>query len=257
MSSARVTCDNSATAPAASALCDWGSHLRLWSITIVGLALDLWSKQWAFQTLRQGGKQPLIPHVLSFETALNSGALFGIGSGQTAFFIGASMLALGLVLWMFIQNPPHRRLLQIALGGILAGALGNMYDRITVRLISPGQFGLRTDQGRVGRYCQLIEADAERISVKEYPPAPDERLYTLSGDDRAAAERPAGYVRDFIKINTTFRGKQLWPWVFNVADMLLVVGVSILAIHLWTDRRQPDHAASGSSEDADEPAAQD
>lgn len=223
----------------------------------MGLALDLWSKQWAFHTLRQGGKQPLIPHVLSFETALNSGALFGIGSGQTAFFIVASMLALGLVLWMFIQNPPHRRLLQIALGGILAGAMGNMYDRVTVRLISPGRTGLRTDKGVIGRYCELIKTDAETISIKEFPAAPDKPLYILSGDDRAAALNPVGYVRDFIKINTTFKGKQLWPWVFNVADMLLVVGVSILAIHLWTDRRHPDHAASGSSEDADEPAAQD
>jgi signal peptidase II len=39
-----------------------------------------------------------------------------------------------------------------------------------------------------------------------------------------------GYVRDFIFVSIRAGGKELWPWVFNVADMALVVGVAGLLI---------------------------
>jgi len=45
-------------------------------------------------------------------------------------------------------------------------------------------------------------------------------------------------VRDFIKISQKwFGGRDLWPWVFNVADMLLVGGVAVLAVRLLFERR--------------------
>jgi signal peptidase II len=228
-------------------LADPASHLRLWSTAVIGLTLDLWSKSWAFQTLGQGEHRTVIPGLLEMQTMLNDGALFGIGAGRTTFFIIASLLALALVLWMFAQNPPKRWLLQIALGGILAGALGNMYDRVTVRLV--GAF-VPTQQGRAFRYFEPVEDDGHTITLREYAPRRHDALvHQLSGTAREQAEAPAGHVRDFIKINTTapnwswlpkaIRGKELWPWVFNVADTLLVGGVLILAIHLWTDRKRP------------------
>lgn len=246
-----------------SALYDRGSHARLWSVTILGLVLDLWSKQWAFAELRQGGHRSLIPHVLEFQTMLNPGALFGIGQGQTLFFIVASLLALALVLWMFAQNPPERRFLQIALGGILAGALGNMYDRVNVRLIPQS---VRTGSGGLTAiYFQQLDDDGKTMTIQEFPPSPQSRRMQLTGTARDKAAQQYGYVRDFIKINTTapnwnwipqrWRGKELWPWVFNVADTLLVVGVSILAIHLWTDRKHPVHAKSASADDSTAPDA--
>lgn len=235
-------------------LTDPASHARLWITAAIGLTLDLWSKSWAFNTLGQGEHRTLIPSVLELQTMLNDGALFGIGAGRTTFFIIASLLALALVLWMFAQNPPRRWLLQIALGGILAGALGNMYDRVTVRLV--GAY-VPTERGRAFRYFEPIKDDGRTITLREYPPhLPDAITHQLTGTARDHAEAPAGHVRDFIKINTTapdwswlpaaIRGKELWPWVFNVADMLLVGGVIILAIHLWTDRKKPhDSGESG------------
>ena len=29
----------------------------------------------------------------------------------------------------------------------------------------------------------------------------------------------------------------IWPWVFNVADVLLVVGVGLLLLNFWWDRK--------------------
>ncbi len=227
-----------AASPAAptTALYDLASHLRLWTVVVLGLAADLWSKQWAFHLLRQGGHRTLIPDLLELHTTLNPGALFGIGAGKTEVFLIASVLALVLVVWMFAQCPPQRWLTHLALGGILAGALGNMYDRAFVDLVA---YACQTPTGPVVRYyVEENSADGDWILLREFPPAEDQPPRKLS---RAAAEQlppPIGYVRDFIKIPTRwFGGRDIWPWVFNVADMLLVAGVAILAVRLLWERK--------------------
>lgn len=299
------------------------AHLLFWSIAASGLALDLWSKEWAFHTLRQGGRQELIPHVLEFQTMMNSGALFGMGRGQTTVFLIASALALVLVLWMFASSTRGVWLLHIAFGAILAGALGNMYDRVFIRLVEwplgsntyyvaepagPDEFrrparaqslhprrapdgalneqsmppeddesGLRGEDsgfdglGDFGPAAAGNEAAAEdngsnpgpasppadaaptRLVLREYPPDAQSRRIVLPIQ---AAERlnEHGYVRDFIKIPTRIFGRrELWPWVFNVADSLLVGGVGVLALRLWRDRRTA-HAAEQQEPKSPEPA---
>lgn len=221
-----------------SALFDTASHIRLWTVAVLGLVVDLWSKDRAFHVLGQGGRRVLIENVLEFQTMLNPGALFGIGRGQTTFFIIASVLALGLVMWMFAQNSPRRRLLHLALGAILAGALGNMYDRIFVQLVP---HPVRTAEGGyVNRYVMPTGQDGGFIHAREYPPTRDGAEILIS-PEAFADKRRVGYVRDFIKIPTKALWGEVWPWVFNVADSLLVCGVLILAGYLWADRR---HAAA-------------
>lgn len=223
-----------------SALRHLPSHLRFWLLAIGGIALDLWSKEWAFHALRQAGAPlVLIPNVLSFQLMFNPGALFGIGHGQTALFLVASVVALGLVLWMFAQSAPRQRALHVALGGIVAGALGNMYDRVYVQLTPyPVPFTAAT------RYYERIDEDGVTI-LREYPFAATRNERRLTGDLRQRVPETLGYVRDFIKINSTVGGRELWPWVFNVADMLLVGGVGILAIQLLRERRPRQEAAGG------------
>lgn len=208
------------------------SHARFWAVAAVGLTLDLWSKEWAFRTLRQNARVVLVPNVLEFQTMLNMGALFGIGRGMTELFLVASALALVLVTWMFIQSSPQRWWLHIALGGIVGGALGNMYDRTFVRLLAEPQ------RDRAGRFVfvQKVGGSASGVLVEEYPPHPGGLRRTIRAED---VGREVGFVRDFIKIPTKLWGQRdLWPWVFNVADMLLVGGVGILAIHLLLERPQ-------------------
>jgi lipoprotein signal peptidase len=238
------------------------SYLRFVAVAACGLALDLWSKHWAFHTLGQGHEpRVIIPHVLEFRTMLNSGALFGIGGGQTVLFLIASACALLLVFWMFSQTSRRRWALQIALGAILAGALGNMYDRVVVRLIDHA-----FPHGNYALYTVRVGEDEQGLILKEYPPHEGGAEYRMRAapnpeDGVIVREYPrgvafryggvpqeAGFVRDFLKIPTTLpqwswipakvRGKELWPWVFNVADMLLVGGVAILAVHLWRDRKR-------------------
>jgi lipoprotein signal peptidase len=50
-----------------------------------------------------------------------------------------------------------------------------------------------------------------------------------------------GVVRDFIKMEPRFtiagRTIEIWPWVFNIADMWLVVGVGLLMLNFWLDHK--------------------
>ncbi len=229
---------------------DFGAHARLWFVAVGGLTLDLWSKDWAFRTLDYHTTRVLIPHVLEFQTVLNPGALFGLGRGMTSVFLVASAFALALVFWMFLQSSRDRWLFHIALGGIFAGALGNFYDRVNVRLVR------WPVEGRVYRLYTAEPLEGGQLSLLEYPPRGEAtRTRRLWADQAQLVGPPVGHVRDFIKIPTTIWGRELWPWVFNVADMLLVGGVSILALTLWTERPRVAAKSPGDAERADGPAA--
>lgn len=206
------------------------AHVVFWGIAIAGLALDLFSKNWIFHLLRQR-REPMsvIPSIIDFQTMFNDGALFGIGRGHTTLFLIASVVALALVVWMFAYSPGRRTLLHVALAGILAGALGNMYDRMFVRLV---EYPVRSFH-----YFVREDLPTGRIRLTEYPPSSSARQIELDAANAELIGSEFGYVRDFIKISTAIRGTSIYPWIFNVADMLLVGGVGILAIQLIFDRK--------------------
>jgi signal peptidase II len=65
----------------------------------------------------------------------NRGAIFGFFSqtGSQLVYVLltlASFAALGLVVYYFFKTPPTERLMKISLSLVLAGALGNLIDRI-------------------------------------------------------------------------------------------------------------------------------
>ncbi len=230
------------------------AQARFWLMAAGGLTFDLWSKDWAFGTLKWGEKRVVLPHVLEFQTMLNDGALFGIGSGLTSLFLIASMLALALVFWMFTQSGAKRWVLHLALGAILAGALGNMYDRVFVRLVRYSDHPGRTS---ALPFWTIDGGDVDTVLLTRFPVQGEPVEKRLARADAARLDPPVGYVRDFIKIPTTFWDRELWPWVFNIADTLLVCGVAILAIGLWREQRpmsesdEHDFAPAAGSEDAD------
>lgn len=150
---------------------------RFYLTTLLGLALDLWSKSYAFAHLAVHGDPPsskptvyaLIPGWVEFELTKNEGAVFGIGQGQQFLFIAVSIGAIGFLTYLFAASG-RQRFYQFILGLLLAGVLGNMYDRV------------------------------------QY-----------------------GYVRDMI--HALPRWPKLFPWIFNVADMMLCTGVGLMVSH--------------------------
>jgi hypothetical protein len=60
--------------------------------------------------------------------------------------------------------------------------------------------------------------------------------------------RPTPVVRDFIKVDVKVGSFELWRWVFNVADSLLVVGVGLLLINFWTEQRKTGKRAPAAAQ---------
>jgi signal peptidase II len=112
----------------------------------VGVGLDQWAKIEAFGKLaggvfrdpEDGRVYPIDPHTykfipgyLHFTATANRGAVFGIGQGHLGLFIVVSALAIAFIAWLFI-NSGRQWLYQIVLGMLLAGVLGNLYDRVAL-----------------------------------------------------------------------------------------------------------------------------
>jgi len=105
-------------------------------LAAVGCALDLATKSWIFGkfgTQAAAGPDPIviIPGVFGLTTNLNEGALFGVGQGKAIMFAGLSIIAaVGVLVWLTIGGAARDLWLTIALAAIMAGILGNLYDRL-------------------------------------------------------------------------------------------------------------------------------
>lgn len=103
---------------------------RLGITFAIGLIADLWTKKLAVERLAEpAADYPCISGWLHFTYVENFGAVFGAGQGFRWFFVGVSVIAIGAVVWMFLESG-RRRLYQILLGMLLAGIIGNLYDRM-------------------------------------------------------------------------------------------------------------------------------
>ncbi|MFH1017549.1 MAG: signal peptidase II [Pseudomonadota bacterium] len=97
------------------------------------VGLDLWTKNLASARSPSLQVQPLIPGLLNLTLVHNSGAAFGIGHRwSNPFFIVMSIVAMGVILYLFAKLEKRERLARWALVLILAGALGNFIDRVRV-----------------------------------------------------------------------------------------------------------------------------
>lgn len=112
----------------------------------MGCALDLLTKHWVFQWRGMPGETPVWwcwePYI-GIETALNPGALFGMGAGFGAGFAVLSIVAgVGILVWLFWFQAARDFLLTIALGCVLGGIAGNLYDRLGLWQVPgvPGAF---------------------------------------------------------------------------------------------------------------------
>ena len=170
------------------------SHLRLWVIAAIGLVADLWSKHWAFSELPAGPGRVVIPHLVRLQRSLNTGALFGLGQGWTPLFIGASILALVFVVYLFVQSTRDRRSLHVALGLVLAGALGNLHDRaFEIATV----FEIQHNAGVESVIGMVVEQEDPWVTIGSYPDGQMPRRFPA---ESVLSSRQQGVVRDFVKM---------------------------------------------------------
>ncbi len=185
----------------------------LLAVTFIGFTADIYTKSVAFQNITSSpvilerdqllsnpnwtpipmhqGVVAIPGRILNFRLVLNDGAIFGIGSRQRVFFITFTLIALLIAGWIFGRHTTSKNVIaHIALGLILGGGLGNLYDRIFI--------------GRVRDFMYLF---------------PDRHLP--------------------FELSWPGSNSELFPWIFNTGDVLLLTGMGLLMIFFW---RQPNQA---------------
>lgn len=111
------------------------SHIVLYfALAIVGSGVDLWTKSAVFEWRGLPGQQDIwwiVEDYFGIETAVNIGAVFGLGAGKGLFFAAFSVVAaIGILVWLFKFKAAASLWLTWALGMITGGIIGNLYDRL-------------------------------------------------------------------------------------------------------------------------------
>lgn len=103
---------------------------RLWPIGLLVVAADQGTKWWIGHALAVGETRMVLPTLLYFTHVYNPGAAFGLFPSQQWLFIGAAFAVLAYA-WAERERIAQQPLLLrfgVVLG--LAGAIGNVIDRI-------------------------------------------------------------------------------------------------------------------------------
>lgn len=119
-------------------------YLVFFGVAVGGALWDLATKSLVFQWLgapQTGESYWIVPQALALTTHYNRGALFGMGQGLNFVFAGLSVVAAaGILYWLFVRGAARDGKLNVALALIMAGVIGNLYDRL-------GLHGLRDLHG--------------------------------------------------------------------------------------------------------------
>ncbi len=105
------------------------------AVTSMGGALDQITKFWATKSLRPIGSHTVIEGYFDLEYSLNPGAAWSLladlpAGGRRIFFVAATIGASFLIVHLYRKASPDNRPLRWALALLLAGAVGNLVDRV-------------------------------------------------------------------------------------------------------------------------------
>ena len=101
-------------------------------VFILLVAADLLTKQFICPAvIGAGGRTPFIPGVIRFEYTENTGMAWGLFKNATLVLTVTTALACALIVYFIIsKRKTMPALMRFALAAILAGAVGNLIDRI-------------------------------------------------------------------------------------------------------------------------------
>ena len=107
---------------------------RWFSISAIVVALDLYTKHLVLGAFAYGEHLPMTSF-FDLVRYHNEGSAFGFlanaGGWQRLFFSGISIVAVVVISYL-IRKHQHEKLFCLGLALVLGGAIGNLYDRITL-----------------------------------------------------------------------------------------------------------------------------
>lgn len=99
------------------------------------LALDLITKYVFDAKLADGSRWVVIPYLFNFKIVHNFGAAWGMLAGKQVFLIVLSIIFLIFFIVFYIKEKRRPWLFVVAFSLIVAGCLGNLYDRIILGFV--------------------------------------------------------------------------------------------------------------------------
>lgn len=109
-------------------------YAKLLMIAGAVCVVDQFSKALIVATIPVYQTIEVIPGFFNLTHIYNPGGAFGFLSGNPSelrhvFFLISSVVAMGLILFLYAKTPPGQRLLEFGLSLIMGGAVGNIIDR--------------------------------------------------------------------------------------------------------------------------------
>lgn len=180
-----------------------GRWLRPALVGVVVIVLDQVSKAWILRALgpNEGTSVPLLGSWLSLTYIKNNGVAFGMFQGIPHFFtITSIVISIGALLFYRYQLPNNRPWIQVSVGMIVGGAIGNIIDRLRYGYVVdfvhvswfPGIFNLADSAITVGvlmlaGYLLLMGESGAPAGRKR--PADEALLGELLSQDRWRGDR--------------------------------------------------------------------
>ncbi|MBI3856033.1 MAG: signal peptidase II [Planctomycetes bacterium] len=108
--------------------------ILFFAVALAGAGLDLLTQHLAFEHIQRFQEVSVVDGYFSFGRTTNPGVVFGMGAkGKTVWQV-ISIVAVPVILAIFYTVRKPKWILTISLGMILAGTIGNMYDRVFAQI---------------------------------------------------------------------------------------------------------------------------
>lgn len=104
-------------------------------IIIIGFFADRVTKLWALGYLKGTDRITIINNIFKLDYLENRGAAFGILEDKIWFLVLITTIVVGGIIFYLLKAKPTFRLTRIAFSMIIAGALGNFYDRLVYKFV--------------------------------------------------------------------------------------------------------------------------
>jgi signal peptidase II len=109
--------------------------LSFWISALFVVGLDQLTKHIVTTTFEPGESRIVVPHALWFTYVRNPRGAFGLFGSQPVLLIVMAVIVLGVFWLSFRDSAARSRLVRIAFGAIVGGAIGNIIDRFHYRYV--------------------------------------------------------------------------------------------------------------------------
>lgn len=100
------------------------------------VAVDQIVKYWVRSSIPLGGAVPFLPYLMDLTYVQNTGAAFSSFSGMTWFLAGVSLVVAVVVAVLLYRNYFPGKWGRLSLCLLLAGAVGNLIDRVALGFVT-------------------------------------------------------------------------------------------------------------------------